>query len=144
MAQITLKGTPWNTNGDIISKENTLPEFQLVNKDLETVSKSSFSGKKIVLNCFPSIDTPVCAESVKTFNQKATENSDVQVLCISEDLPFAFNRFCGAEGIENVTTLSAFRDKDFSSKLGIQITNGPLEGLYARAIIVADENGKVI
>ncbi len=142
MAKITLKGNPCNTSGELPSIGEKIQDFKLTNRDLETKSQSDFKGK-IVFNIFPSIDTPVCATSVKHFNEKATSLENVKVLCISQDLPFAFGRFCGAENIENVETLSAFRDKDFGKRLGVEIVDGPLAGVFARAIIVTNEAGEV-
>lgn len=143
MAQVTFKGSPVQTIGDLPAVGSDAPGFTLVKQDLSEVSLSDFSGKKLVLNIFPSIDTPVCALSVKAFNQSAASLENTAVLCVSVDLPFAQARFCGAEGIENVTTASAFR-ANFGDHYGVTIKDGPLAGLFARAVVVIDESGKVI
>lgn len=142
MAQVTLRGNPFNTNGDLPAVGSSLPEFSLVGGDLTEITAASFAGKKLVLNIFPSIDTPTCAASVRAFNARAADINDTVVLCVSEDLPFAANRFCGAEGIENVTTGSAFRS-DFAAAFGVQLEDGPLAGLMARAVVVVDPDGVV-
>ena len=136
MASITLKGNPINTCGDP-------PGFSLVGTDLGDVKLEDFKGKKVVLNIFPSIDTPVCQTSTKTFNEKAAGLGDAVVLCVSKDLPFAFKRFCGAEGIENVQCASAFRGSDFGQAYGVEMTDGPLQGLLGRAVVVLDGEGKI-
>ncbi len=142
MAEITLKGNPIHTSGDLPAVGSDAPDFQLVGGDLSPKSLGDFVGKRI-LNIFPSVDTPVCATSVRKFNEQAAGREGVHVLCISADLPFAQGRFCGAEGIEGVTNLSSFRGADFGSAYGVTITDGPLAGLLARAVVVVDENGKV-
>lgn len=144
MAHITLKGNPIQTTGELPAIGQTAPNFTLVNKDLSDVSLTSFRGKKVVLNIFPSIDTPTCAASVRHFNKDAALHSDTVVLCISADLPFAQARFCGAEGLDHVQTLSTFRASTFAKDYGVAFANGPLIGLNARAVIVLDEHGKVI
>jgi thioredoxin-dependent peroxiredoxin len=144
MAQVTFKGSPIAIVGGLPAKGSKAPSFKLVGADLDDVSLGAFSGKKVVLNIFPSIDTPVCAMSVKTFNQKAAGFSDVVVLCVSVDLPFAQGRFCGAEGIASVKTLSAFRDRAFGDAYGVRILEGPLAGLFARAVVVIDADGTVL
>lgn len=144
MANITLKGNPIQTCGNLPEKGTQAPAFKLVSSDLSEVSLSDHAGKKIVLNIFPSVDTPVCALSVRKFNQEAAEVKGTKVFCISADLPFAFGRFCGAEGIKNVLTLSTFRNQDFGLAYGVTITTGPLAGLLSRAVLVLDEKGKVI
>ena len=144
MATITLKGTPCSTSGDLIAQGESISDFHLTNSTLETLTLSSFSGNTIILNCFPSIDTPVCANSVRKFNEEAAALNGVKVLCVSQDLPFALNRFCSGEGIENVVPASAFRDKEFGKQLGILITDGPLEGLFARAVVVINDAGSVL
>ncbi len=143
MAKITLKGNPINTSGELPKTGTKAPDFKLVKGDLGNVSLKDFAGKKVVMNIFPSIDTPVCATSVKKFNERATSLNNAVLLCIAQDLPFAFKRFCGAEGIEKVTALSAFRDKEFGNHYGVTITDGPLAGVFARAIVVLDETGNV-
>ncbi len=141
MAQITLRGNPINTVGELPAVGSPAPAYTLVGADLGAVSNDQFSGKPVVLNIFPSIDTPVCAASVRAFNQRAAA-SGASVLCVSNDLPFAQARFCGAEGIENVTTGSAFRDS-FGQDYGVSIVDGPMAGLLARAVVVVGADGKV-
>jgi len=141
MAQITLKGNPINTVGELPAVGSTAPAFSLTGTDLGTVGSDQFSGKPLLLNIFPSVDTPVCATSVRTFNERAAAGG-VAVLNVSNDLPFAQKRFCGAEGIENVTTGSGFRDS-FGADYGITIADGPMAGLLGRAIVVIDADGKV-
>jgi len=143
MASITLKGNPVHTSGDLPKVGAPAPNFKLVRNDLSEVSLETFAGKKKVLSIFPSIDTPVCATAVRTFNQKAAAAGNAVVLNISADLPFALKRFCGAEGIDKVETLSAFRG-EFSKDYGVRIADSPLAGLCARAIVVLDEQNKVV
>ncbi len=142
MASITLKGNAVQTSGELPQKGTAAPAFQLVKSDMSEVKLGDIAGKK-VLNIFPSIDTPVCATSVRTFNQRAAGKTGVTVLNISADLPFAHRRFCAAEGLQNVETLSAFRST-FARDYGVQMTTGPLNGLCARAVVVLDENNHVI
>ncbi len=142
MATISFRGNPIHTSGTLPAIGNTAPDVRLTGLSLEDVQLSSIPGRR-VLNIFPSIDTGVCATSVRTFNSKAVEKPGVQVLNVSMDLPFALKRFCGAEGIENVTSYSAFRS-DFGSRFGLLMTDGPLAGLCSRVVIVLDEAGKVI
>jgi thiol peroxidase len=141
MATITLRGNPIHTAGELPAKGNTAPDFSLLRSDLSRASLAAFSGKKI-LNIFPSIDTPVCATSVRKFN-KLVADKGISVLNISEDLPFAQKRFCGAEGIDKCETLSAFRSS-FSKDFGVEIADGPLAGLSARAVLVLDEANNVV
>jgi thiol peroxidase len=143
MATVTLRGNPIQTSGDLPAVGKLVPGFRLVGKDLKDVSLNDFSGKKKVLNIFPSIDTPTCATSVRRFNELATSHKDVMMLMISTDLPFAQARFCGAEGLSNVVTLSMLRGRNFSKDYGVLITTGPMTGLSARAILVLDENNVV-
>ncbi|AWM14689.1 thiol peroxidase [Flavobacterium sediminis] len=143
MATITLKGNPITTNGTLPEVGSKLADFSLVKNDLSTTSLSDFNGSKLVLNIFPSIDTGTCATSVRQFNTKAGNLSNTKVLCISRDLPFAQKRFCGAEGLDNVITLSDFKDGSFGKTNGLEMIDGPLAGLNSRAIIVVDENGIV-
>lgn len=143
MAKITLKGNPVNTVGSLPLIGSKAKDFSLVKTDLSTVSLADFSGSKLVLNIFPSIDTGTCATSVRKFNEKASTLTNTKVLCISRDLPFAMNRFCGAEGLENVINLSDFRDASFGNEYGLTITDGPLKGLHSRVVIVLDENGVI-
>lgn len=143
MAQVAFKGTPVHTGGELPPVGTQAPEFTLVKNDLSDVSLSELSGQRLVLNIFPSIDTGVCAASVRAFNEKAAGLDNTTVLCVSVDLPFAQGRFCAAEGIENVVPASAFRS-DFGSVYGVTIAGGPLSGLLARAVVVIDETGKVL
>lgn len=144
MATIKLGGNPIHTNGDLPKIGTKAPDFQLIKNDLSTITLSDYFGSKLVLNIFPSIDTGVCATSVRTFNQKASALQNTKVLCISRDLPFAQKRFCGAEGIENVENLSDFKTGDFGNQYGLTITDGPLAGLHSRVVIVLDESGVVL
>ena len=144
MATITFQGNPIHTSGELPAVGSIAPDFQLTGATLADVTRSSFAGKRLVLNIFPSIDTGVCAASVRRFNKEVSSLSNTAVLCISDDLPFAQSRFCGAEGLNNVVTLSELRDRDFGSQYGVRITDGPLAGLLSRAVVVLDENGKVI
>lgn len=143
MANLKFKGNDAQTNGNLPEKGSYAPEFRLVDKTLQEVSLASFSGKRKVLNIFPSIDTAVCAMSVRAFNKHAASLKNTVVLNISKDLPFAQSRFCGAEGIENALSLSAFRST-FAFDFGVELTNTPLVTLCARAVIVLDENNKVL
>ena len=144
MAQITFKGDPVHTVGDVPASGSDAPDFELVKNDLSTITLGSLAGKRVVLNIFPSIDTGVCAKSVRTFNEKAAGLDNTEVVCVSLDLPFAQSRFCGAEGIEQVTTASAFRNASFGSAYGVTLTDGPLAGLFGRAVVVLDGDGKVL
>src|SRR4051812_27253490 len=141
MAQITLRGNQINTVGELPAVGSPAPGFVLTGTDLGEVSSSQFHDEPVLLNIFPSVDTPVCATTVRTFNERAAANG-VSVLCISKDLPFAQKRFCGTEGIENVTTASAFRDS-FGEDYGVTITDGPMAGLLARAVVVIGADGNV-
>ena len=144
MAQITLKGNTIHTVGELPRKGDKAKDFTLVKGDLSRVGLSDFKGSKLVLNIFPSLDTGTCAASVRYFNQAAAGLKNTRVLCISRDLPFAQSRFCGAEGIENVVTLSDFATGDFGKNYGLEIVDGPLQGLHSRAVVVLDEQGTVI
>lgn len=143
MAQITLEGKPCQTVGALPGKGTPAPAFNLTATDLSEKSPQDFSGKTLVLNIFPSIDTSVCATSVRRFNQEASAMANTVVLCISVDLPFAQERFCAAEGLDNVVPLSAFRS-DFGRDYGVAIADGPLAGLLSRAVVIIDAQGKVI
>lgn len=143
MAQIHLGADPVNTNGELPAVGSKAPEFTLTGNDLKNLSLKSFSGKNVVLNIFPSIDTRVCAISVREFNKRATSLNGTIVLCVSKDLPFAMKRFCGAEGIDKVVTLSDFRNKEFTKAYGVEMLDGRMAGLMARAIVVIDKNGNV-
>jgi len=144
MTKVTMMGNPIEVKGHFPQKGEKVENVHFTNKDLADVSLGDFSGKRKVLNIFPSIDTGVCATSVRKFNQQAANLKNAVVLCISADLPFAQARFCGAEGIENVETLSTFRHKEVHENLGVNITTGPIAGLTARSVIVLDENNNVL
>lgn len=143
MAAITLGGNPVHTSGELPKVGSKLTDFKLVQNDLSIADLSTFAGKKLVLNIFPSIDTGTCATSVRKFNESASNLANTTVLCISRDLPFAQKRFCGAEGLENVVILSDFQEGAFGKNNGLNIVDGPLAGLHSRVIIVVDENGVV-
>jgi thiol peroxidase len=143
MAAITLKGNPFNTCGTLPAVGSKAPDFKLVNVDLGEVSLAEFAGKTVVLNIFPSIDTPVCAASVRRFNVELAKLPGVAVLCASADLPFAHKRFCGAEGIDKVSSVSDIRDKAFGERYGVKVVDGPLAGLLARSVVVI-KDGKVV
>lgn len=142
MATVTLKGNPIETVGSLPEVGSAAPDFTLVKHDVSETRLADYSGKKVILNVFPSIDTGTCAMSVRAFNEKAASLNNCTVLCVSKDLPFALGRFCGAEGIDNVTTASAFRSS-FGEDYGLTFTTGPLAGLLSRAVVVIDEQGKV-
>ena len=142
MAEVTLGGNPVHTSGELPAIGSAAPAFTLVGSDLGSVSNADFEGKNVVLNIFPSIDTPTCATSVRTFNERAAGLDDTAVLCVSADLPFAMGRFCGAEGIENVSTASTFRSS-FGSDFGVTLADGPLAGVLARAVVVVGADGTV-
>ncbi len=144
MATTQLAGNPVSLSGDFPVKDAAAKNFSAVQQDLSVVSIDAFKGKKIVLNIFPSIDTDVCATSVRKFNERAAALENTQVICLSADLPFAHKRFCGAEGIENLITASVFRSPEFAVDYGVMIADGPLAGLTARAVIVVDEAGIIL
>lgn len=144
MANVTLGGNPIKVEGSFPTKGDSAPDFTLTSKDLKDVGLKDFAGKRKVLNIVPSLDTPVCAKSTRIFNERASSMPNTAVLVISADLPFAMNRFCGAEGISNVIPLSTVRGRDFHSRYGVDITDGPLKGLTARAVVVLDENNRVL
>lgn len=144
MAQITMKGKPINTMGDLPKIGEKAPDFILTKTDLSDVSLKDFAGKMIVLNIFPSVDTNICATSVRKFNAQINNYKDAVVLCASRDLPFALGRFCGAEGLDNVIAVSELRNLEFGTNYGVRIVDGPLAGLLARSVVVIDKNGKVI
>lgn len=143
MAQITLNGNPVNTVGNLPKAGEKAKDFTLVKDDLSRVSLNDFKGQKLVLNIFPSLDTGTCAASVRHFNTVAAGLKNTKVLCISRDLPFAQSRFCGAEGIENVVTLSDYVSGEFGKNYGLEIADGPLAGLHSRVVVILDENGVV-
>ncbi|ABK44641.1 thiol peroxidase (atypical 2-Cys peroxiredoxin) [Magnetococcus marinus MC-1] len=144
MAQITLKGNPIHTNGDLPSVGSAAPDFVLTGTDLKEVSLKDYAGKKVVLNIFPSLDTPVCAASVRQFNSNVDKMENTVVLCISRDLPFAHKRFCETEGLASVAGMSELRVVEFGEAYGVRIVDGPLAGLCARAVVILDETGKVV
>ncbi|HUE94687.1 thiol peroxidase [Pseudomonas sp.] len=144
MAHVTLKGSPVEVTGQLPQAGQQAPSFSLVGTGLADVSLASLAGKRKVLNIFPSVDTPTCATSVRTFNAGASKLANTVVLCISADLPFAQARFCGAEGLENVINLSTMRGSEFLNDYGVAIASGPLVGVAARAVVVLDEHDKVL
>lgn len=145
MSTTTFKGTPVTLAGEFVQTGNDAPEFTLVKGDLSTYSLKEGKGRYLLLNIFPSLDTGVCATSVRKFNQLAAKMDNTVVLAISKDLPFAQGRFCTTEGIKNVIPLSDYRyTSDFAKKYGVLMTDGPLAGLLARAVVVIDPKGKVI
>ncbi len=143
MAEITLKGNPIHTVGELPAVGSEAPDFVLTGKDLSDVKLSDLRGKKVVLNIFPSLDTEICAASVRRFNNEAQSRDNTTVVCASLDLPFAHGRFCTTEGLENVVSASELRDRSFGDAYGVRIADGPLTGLLSRAVVVIDENGKV-
>jgi thioredoxin-dependent peroxiredoxin len=144
MATVTLKGKPVTVAGRLPAKGESAADFNLTGKDLSDVSLRNFAGTRKVLNIVPSLDTPTCAKSTRVFNEKASGMRNAVVLVVSADLPFAMTRFCGAEGLNNVVTLSTFRGRDFHGKYGVDIADGALKGLTARAVVVLDENDSVL
>ncbi len=144
MATVTLKGNAIKTSGELPKVGTKAPDFNLTANDLSTKKLSDFAGSKVVLNIFPSIDTGTCAQSVRQFNKKASEMKNTKVLCISHDLPFAHARFCGAEGLENVISLSDYKAGSFGKNYGLNFISGPLEALHSRCVIVLDEQGTVL
>ncbi|PLX35699.1 MAG: thiol peroxidase [Hyphomicrobiales bacterium] len=143
MATVTLKGNPIETVGELPAVGSDAPQFSLVKVDLSEVGLGDYAGKTVVLNIFPSLDTPTCAQSVRTFNQKASSMDNAVVLCISADLPFANARFCGAEGLDDVVALSTYRAPEFGQDYGVTFKTGPLVGLLSRAVVVV-KDGKVV
>ncbi len=144
MATVTFKGSEVKTNGSLPAVGTTAPDFKLVGAGLNEISLADFKGKRVVLNIFPSIDTGVCAASVRNFNKMAAATDNVVVICVSKDLPFAASRFCGAEGLDKVITASDFRYNNFATDYGVLMEDGPLAGLIARSVVAIDENGKVV
>jgi thiol peroxidase len=142
MAEVTLGGNPVHTSGELPEVGSSVPSFTLTGNDLSDVSAGDFAGKNVILNIFPSIDTPTCATSVRTFNQRAADLDNTAVVCVSADLPFAQGRFCGAEGIDNVSTASSFRSS-FGDDFGVTLSDGPLQGVLARAVVVVGADGSV-
>ena len=144
MSQITFKNKPVTTYGHLPEIGERAPHFELIKTDLTTATLNDFKGKRVIMNIFPSIDTGVCATSVRSFNERATDLKNTVVLCISRDLPFAQKRFVNDEGLENVINLSDFRERNFGKDYGLEMLDGPLEALLSRVVIVLDENGKII
>lgn len=144
MASLNFKGNPVSTNGELPKIGQKLADFTFVKTDLSRVSLADFAGKKVVLNIFPSVDTGVCAQSVRTFNQMAADTADTIVINVSKDLPFAHGRFCAAEGIQNTISVSDFVDPTFGTNNGLVMQDGPLQGLLARAVVVLNGEGKVV
>lgn len=144
MAEIKLGGNPIHTNGDLPKVGSKAPDFKLTDMDLKDVSLADFKGKKKLLNIVPSLDTPVCAMSTKKFNEQAAKHPNTVMLIIAADLPFAMKRFCSAENTDKVKSLSMMRDRHFAKDYGVLITDGPLAGITARAVVVIDENDKVV
>lgn len=144
MAEIFFQSIPVNTNGELPKVGTKAPEFTLVGGDLKEITLNEYKGKRVVLNIFPSIDTGVCAASVRRFNKEANELPDTVVLCVSMDLPFAASRFCAAEGLANVIPASAFRSPEFAKNYGVEMIDGPLKGLLARAVVVIDAKGDIV
>lgn len=140
---VICRGQEAHTSGPMVKVGQQAPNFQATNAEMKEVSLSSFKGKRVILNIFPSLDTPTCALSVRQFNARASELENTVMLCLSMDLPFAQARFCSTEGLNNVVPLSVFRSHDFLKEYGLQLADGPLKGLMARAVIVIDETGKV-
>ena len=144
MAEITLQGNKVNTNGVVPQIGSSAPDFILVDSDLNDLSLSNYDGKNIILNIIPSLDTPVCQKSTKIFNEKASNLSDVIVLAVSADLPFAMKRFCSAESIESVKPMSMMRSRNFAKDYGVLLVDGPLSGITARAVVVINKDKKII
>jgi|UniRef100_UPI004049AD0A thiol peroxidase len=143
MATVTLKGNPIHTSGELPKVGSKAPDFKLTATDLSTKSLDDFKGHNVVLNIFPSVDTGTCAQSVRQFNKEASTLKDTKVVCVSRDLPFAFSRFCGAEGLENVVSLSDFKDGNFGKTYGLDFVDGPLEALHSRCVVVINKDGIV-
>lgn len=143
MANVTLKGTEFQTVGDLPAKGTPAPAFEFTGQDLSAIKSADFAGKRLILNVFPSVDTPTCAQSVRTFNEQASKLDNTVVVCVSADLPFAQQRFCGTEGLANVVNGSTFRSA-FGVDYGVTFRNGPLAGLLSRAVVVLDGGGRVL
>lgn len=144
MGKVTFKGSPVQTSGNLPAVGTKAPDFKLVGVDLNEISLSDYKGKRVVLNIFPSLDTGVCAASVRNFNKWAASNKNTVVICVSKDLPFAQGRFCGAEGLDDVITASDFRYNNFATDYGVLMQDGPLAGLMARSVVALDEEGTVV
>ena len=144
MAKVTLGGTPVHTSGSLPAIGSKTPDFKLTATDLASKSLSDYAGQNLVLNVFPSVDTGTCATSIREFNKAASTLENTKVLCISKDLPFAMARFCGAEGLDNVESLSDFKDGNFGKSYGLDFTDGAFEALLSRCVIVVNKDGKII
>lgn len=144
MAEVKLRNRPIHTAGNLPAVGSKVPDFRLTKADLSDITPADLAGKKVIYNIFPSIDTGTCAMSVRKFNEQAASLDNTVVLCVSSDLPFAQKRFCGAEGINNVVTVSDFKEKKFGNDWGLYFTDGPMQGLMSRCVVVADANGKVV
>lgn len=144
MAQTAFNGTPVKLSGDLPRVGEMAPNFSLTGKDLTDITLRDYGGKIVVLNIFPSLDTPVCGESVRKFNSEIGKHDNAAVICVSADLPFAHGRFCGAEGLDHVVSASTFRNPEFGDAYGVRIADGPLAGLMARAVVVIDGQGRVV
>lgn len=144
METVYFQGNACHTYGEVPAVGTKAPDFTLVTPELKEVHLGDYAGKKLVLNIFPSLDTAVCAMSVRKFNQKTASHPDTAVLCVSMDLPFAAQRFCSAEGIKDVVPASAFRSPEFVKDYGVELVDGPLKGLLARAVLIVDKDGKII
>lgn len=144
MAKITLKGKPLHTVGELPEVGSQAPDFKLTGTDFNDITLSDFSGKKVVLNIFQSLDTSVCANSVRRFNEEASKLPNTVVICASRDLPFAHDRFCSTEGLDKVISASELRDFNFGNDYGVRIQDGSRASLLSRAVVIIDENGKVI
>ena len=144
MATVTLRGNPVSVGGTFLKKGDAAPDFNLTGSDLKDVSLKDYTGKKKVISIVPSLDTPTCQKSTKEFNARAAAAANAVVLVVSADLPFAQKRFCGAEGLSNVVSLSTIRGRDFHSRYGVDIQDGPLKGLTARGVVVLDESNRVL
>jgi len=144
MAKVTLKGSEIHTKGELPAVGSVAPDFVLTKTDLSNVSLADYAGKKVILNIFPSLDTGVCAASVRKFNQEASNLENTVVVCASRDLPFAHSRFCETEGLKDVVSASEFRDRAFSEAYGVELADGPLAGVFARSVVIIDESGKVV
>jgi thiol peroxidase len=143
MANVTLGGTPVETIGNLPKVGSKAPNFKLTGTDLADKSNSDFDGRRLILNIFPSVDTGTCAQSIRTFNEKASQLENTTVLCISKDLPFAMARFCGAEGIDNVESFSDYKTGKFGDDYGLTFTTGAFETLLSRCIVVIDTDGTI-
>lgn len=144
MAIVTLQGNPIHTYADLPEKGSAAPDFTLTKTDLSEISLKDLAGKTVILNIFPSLDTPTCATAVRKFNSEASKLHNAEILCVSMDLPFAQSRFCGAEGLDKVTPVSAFRHHDFGENYGVEITDSKLAGLFSRAVVIINAQGNVI